>query len=88
MEVILSNSVVSLQVFAANILWVKNSLNLIVTNVISAKIVDKHNCLNEQMTKGEVTGQALFARRECSLQSTHPPLTCLMQRGVNIQNEE
>ena len=83
-EVILSNLVVTLQVFTTNILRIKNSLNLTVPNLVRSKIVNKHNCLNDQTTKGWVTGQVLLATRECSLQSTHPPLTCLPQQCVNI----
>jgi hypothetical protein len=53
-----------LQVFTPNILGVKNSLNLIVPNILRSIIANKHNRLNHQTTEEGVTGQALFATRE------------------------
>ncbi len=85
-EVILSDSVVTLKVFDPNILRSKYSLYLTVANVISSKIVNKHNRLDHQSTKGMVTGQALLASRERTMQTTHPPLTRLPKRRVHIRN--
>ena len=83
-EVILSNSVVTLKVFDPNILRSKYNLNLTVADVISSKIMNKHNRLDHQSTKGGVTGQAFFALRERTLQATHPPLTRLPKRHVDV----
>jgi predicted ferric reductase len=55
---------------------------LTVADIISLKIVNKHNRLNYQSTKDRVAGQAfLSASRERTLQTTHPhSLAC--QRDV------
>ena len=88
MEVILSNSVVTLKVFDPDILRSKYSLYLTVPNVIGSKIVNKHNRLDHQSTKGGVTWQAFLASREGTLQTLHPPLACLPKRRMHIRNQE
>ena len=85
-EVILNDSVVTLKVFDPNILRSKNSLYLTVADVISSKIVNKHNRLDCQSTKGWVNGQVFLASRERTLQTTHSPLTRLPKRHVHIRN--
>ncbi len=87
-EVILSNLVVTLKVFDPDILRSKYSLYLTVPDVIGSKIVNKHNRLDHQSTKGGVTWQVFLASREGTLQTSHPPLTCLPKRHMHIRNEE
>jgi hypothetical protein len=63
---------------------VKNSLYLTVANIISAEIVNKKNCLKNEMTLGRVAWQTTFTAKKRTLKPTHPPLACLPKQGVNI----
>ncbi len=84
MEIILCNSIISVQILRPDVFSVKNSLYLTVANIISAEIVNKYICLKNEMMLGRVASKMTFIARKCTLKPTHPPLACLPKQGVNI----
>jgi hypothetical protein len=86
MEAILHNLVVTMKVLHMNIFRAKYNLNLITSNILFSKIVHKHNHTEHQMSLHQVAGQTLLETRECTLKSTHTPLTGLAKQRANIVN--
>ena len=66
-----------MEIFASNILSIKDTLYLTVANIIGPEIVNKNDYLDNKAKLGRIAWQTTFTERERSLKPMHPPLACL-----------